>query len=261
MQEHRLQACGLQQLQHTGSAVVVPGLCCSSSGGIFPDQGSNLCPLHWQADSYPLYHQVSPLLYILTSIFSFKQKLLCAYSDISVDLISTAGSINHYPYIITHSGTFLWRYIRTGFSRGSTGFQTISLEIWIMVQPVLQAFSFLKVKYPLLGEKIHGMKNILLFNDWEVWKYCSGRVVTQWLLLTASFIFSEGTAQVSSMGLKIRKETLITKFIIAFVGLGLVSCGQETVSYTFTAPQLEQVTGLSQKGKDITQEQPKRRDA
>lgn len=63
------------------------------------------------------------------------------------------------------------------------------------------------------------------------------------------------------MGLKIRKETLITKFIIAFVGLGLVSCGQETVSYTFTAPQLEQVTGLSQKGKDITQEQPKRRDA
>ena len=27
---------------------------------IFCDQGSNLCPLHWQVDSYPLYHQRSP---------------------------------------------------------------------------------------------------------------------------------------------------------------------------------------------------------
>ena len=25
------------------------------------DQGLNLCPLHWQVDSYPLYHQGSPL--------------------------------------------------------------------------------------------------------------------------------------------------------------------------------------------------------
>ena len=28
--------------------------------GIFPDQRSNLGPLHWQADSYPLHHQLSP---------------------------------------------------------------------------------------------------------------------------------------------------------------------------------------------------------
>ena len=27
--------------------------------GAFPDQGSNLCPLHWQVDSYPLCHQGS----------------------------------------------------------------------------------------------------------------------------------------------------------------------------------------------------------
>ena len=27
------------------------GLSCSEACGIFPDQGSNLCPLHWQADS------------------------------------------------------------------------------------------------------------------------------------------------------------------------------------------------------------------
>ena len=61
--EHRLQARGLQQLQHAGSVVMAPGLqsiglvvvvhglSCSVACGIFPDQGSNSCPLHWQADS------------------------------------------------------------------------------------------------------------------------------------------------------------------------------------------------------------------
>ena len=34
-----------------GSVVVAHGLSCSAACGIFPDQGSNLCPLHWQADS------------------------------------------------------------------------------------------------------------------------------------------------------------------------------------------------------------------
>ena len=33
------------------SLVVAHGLSCSAACGIFPDQGSNLCPLHWQADS------------------------------------------------------------------------------------------------------------------------------------------------------------------------------------------------------------------
>ena len=33
---------------------------CSVACGIFPDQDSNPCPLHWQADSQPLHHQGSP---------------------------------------------------------------------------------------------------------------------------------------------------------------------------------------------------------
>ena len=36
------------------------GLSCSEMCGIFPDQGSNLCLLHWQADSLPLSHQGCP---------------------------------------------------------------------------------------------------------------------------------------------------------------------------------------------------------
>ena len=82
--EHGLQACRLQQLwltgsivqaqqlwhvgsvvvahrlQSAGSVVVAHGLSCSVACGIFPDQGSNPCPLHWQADSQPLCHQGSP---------------------------------------------------------------------------------------------------------------------------------------------------------------------------------------------------------
>ena len=35
-------------------------LSCSVACGIFPEQGLNLCPLHWEADYYPLHHQGSP---------------------------------------------------------------------------------------------------------------------------------------------------------------------------------------------------------
>ena len=47
--------------RHTGSVIVAHGPSCSAACGIFPDQGSNPCPLHWQADSQPLRHQGSPL--------------------------------------------------------------------------------------------------------------------------------------------------------------------------------------------------------
>ena len=46
--------------RRSGSVVVAHGPSCSAVCGIFPDQGSNPCPLHWQADSQPLRHQGSP---------------------------------------------------------------------------------------------------------------------------------------------------------------------------------------------------------
>ena len=61
--DHGLQACRLQQLWHLGSVVVACGhqsagsvvvvhrLSCSLTCGIFPGQGLNPCPLHWQEDS------------------------------------------------------------------------------------------------------------------------------------------------------------------------------------------------------------------
>ena len=46
--------------QREGLVLVVCGVSCSAACGIFLDQGLNLCSLHWQADSYPLYNQGSP---------------------------------------------------------------------------------------------------------------------------------------------------------------------------------------------------------
>ena len=46
--------------RHAGSVIVAHGPSCSAACGIFPDQGLNTCPLHWQADSQPLRHQGSP---------------------------------------------------------------------------------------------------------------------------------------------------------------------------------------------------------
>ena len=41
----------LRALGAQASVVVARGLSCSAACGTFPDQGSNLCPLHWQVDS------------------------------------------------------------------------------------------------------------------------------------------------------------------------------------------------------------------
>ena len=73
--EHRLQGMPasvvvIHGLQSTGSIAVVHGLFCPTACGIFLDQGSNQCPLQWQADSLPPSHHGSPL----TSFLFFLQE-------------------------------------------------------------------------------------------------------------------------------------------------------------------------------------------
>ena len=51
--------------RRAGSAAVAHGPSRSAACGIFPDQGSNPCPLNQQADSQPLRHQGSPRAFIL----------------------------------------------------------------------------------------------------------------------------------------------------------------------------------------------------
>ena len=52
-----------------GSVIAAHGPSRSAACGIFPDQGSNPCPLHWQADSQPLRHQGSPRYRIFESFY------------------------------------------------------------------------------------------------------------------------------------------------------------------------------------------------
>ena len=61
--------------RRAGSVVVAHGPSCSAACGIFPDQGSNPCPLHWQADSQPLRHQGSPYIFIFYTLFSLSTNI------------------------------------------------------------------------------------------------------------------------------------------------------------------------------------------
>ena len=55
--------------RRAGSVAVAHGPSRSTACGILPDQDSNPCPLHRQADSEPLRHQGSPNLWFLTDMF------------------------------------------------------------------------------------------------------------------------------------------------------------------------------------------------
>ena len=81
--------------RRAGSVIVAHGPSCSAACGIFPDQGSNPCPLHWQADSQPLRHQGSPMeiflkvtfLKIFTKIFIYVNSCLYHFMVKNVHLI------------------------------------------------------------------------------------------------------------------------------------------------------------------------------
>ena len=66
-----LSRCGARAPGTRASVVAAHGLSCSAACGIFPDQGSNPCPLHWQADSQPWRHQGSPVLLFLITTFKY----------------------------------------------------------------------------------------------------------------------------------------------------------------------------------------------
>ena len=72
--------------RRAGSVIVAHGPSCSAACGILQDQGSNPCPLHWQADSQPLRHQGSPQV-----IFDINWKI---HFSPTVSWDEYAGSLN-----------------------------------------------------------------------------------------------------------------------------------------------------------------------
>ena len=83
--------------RRAGSVVVAHGPSCSVACGIFPDQGSNPCPLHWQADSQPLCHQGSPSF---TSLRANKLVKFFCTEDLPI-----------FPNLFTYSIIYLHQYI------------------------------------------------------------------------------------------------------------------------------------------------------
>ena len=49
--QHGLRSCSLYSLGHASPAAVAHSISCLMGCGISSDQGSNLCPLRWQAGS------------------------------------------------------------------------------------------------------------------------------------------------------------------------------------------------------------------
>ena len=86
----------------SGSVTVAHGPTCSAACGIFPDQGSNPCSLHWQADSQPLRHQGSPSIafwdtacYWFSSSFSISSAgCIC----LAQPLITCEPQLGHWPW-------------------------------------------------------------------------------------------------------------------------------------------------------------------
>ena len=101
---------------------------CSVAGGIFLDQGSNLCVfLHWQADSLPLSHQGSPcFVQLLSSYYSLY--ILGGRIPLS-EFPFTHGSLSH---MVGWFGCFC--------SGGPAPFssalvQVLTLQVWTLQLP------------------------------------------------------------------------------------------------------------------------------
>ena len=86
--EHRLQMCRL--------SIVAHGPSCSAACGIFPDQGSNPCPLHCQADSQPLCHQGSPISHFLS------WKFFLFFWVLWIFLITALNVAHKFWYVVLH---------------------------------------------------------------------------------------------------------------------------------------------------------------
>ena len=102
--------------RRAGSVVGAHGPSCSAACRIFPDQGSNPCPLHWQADSQPLRHQGSPLfsISITTTLCPYQATIishLCTGTNSNWSFCSVLTPPFHSPYCTQNDFFFLNTYL------------------------------------------------------------------------------------------------------------------------------------------------------
>ena len=96
--------------RRTGSVVVAHRPSCSAACGIFPDQGSNPCPLHWQANSQPLHHQGSPLTVVLMTVSLTASDV--DYPSTCIFAVCTSSSVEclfvSYAHFLIRLGFYCW---------------------------------------------------------------------------------------------------------------------------------------------------------
>ena len=85
--------------RRAGSVVVAHGPSCSAACGIFPDQGSNPCPLHWQADSQPLHHQGSPHCFFKMHFKRLSIYIIC-YNWSFIQFFSFTNNLLHCKHML-----------------------------------------------------------------------------------------------------------------------------------------------------------------
>ena len=108
--------------RRAGSVVVAYGPSCSAACGILPDQGSNPCPLHWQADSQPLRHQGSPgFSFFNWKIFALNSKSEINFRFISVHLLNLFKSESEYFFSLKLE-SLSWTARKWLFHHNSQGF-------------------------------------------------------------------------------------------------------------------------------------------
>ena len=116
------RALRLQQLEHMGSIVVVPGLSRSQGPDVVgprpveSSQTRDWTLLHWQADSLPLSHQGNPLFYFIS--FHVIPHGLGNHSSLTRDWtqvlgwqsmhrVLTTGPSGNSPYLVVYVQTYL----------------------------------------------------------------------------------------------------------------------------------------------------------
>ena len=109
-----------------GSVVVAHGPSCSAACGIFPDQGSIPCPLHWQADSQPLRHQGSPIYAIIDSVSLYGCLITISnLNSAKQNSISILPTFKFYSSLIKHSWPHLFLFGKYQlYSSGCLGLKT-----------------------------------------------------------------------------------------------------------------------------------------
>ena len=100
--------------RRAGSVVVAHGPSCSAACGIFPDQGSNPCPLHRQADSQPLRHQGSPSFSFFMNLFIYFWLPWVFVAVCGLSLVVASGG-----YSLLRCAGFLLRWLLLLRSTGS----------------------------------------------------------------------------------------------------------------------------------------------